>query len=252
HHRPHDSLFDPTVPAHRLSPAHMFQHGVERAGYIDAPRDPDLAFEFLRPVVRRIFHDGVSYNSRMYNGPGLNGLRETDSPNLGEAQRRWHIHVNPDDITRVYLRRSDTRKWCTLLWRDAPSDLPMTEDGVTYARRLAAARGTSTEPDAALAGMLEEWGLGMGRSTVERRIALRLAKERAELLGEFSTEDEPDARAFIAECRNALAANVVESPQQVKAHGIDDDVDAYFAENPAGDEEETDDEEYYADAFGNS
>ena len=82
----------------------------------------------------------------------------------------------------------------------------MTEFGVTYARRLAAARGTSTEPDAALAGMLEEWGLGMGRSTVERRIALRLAKERAELLGEFSTEDEPDARAFIAECRNALAA----------------------------------------------
>ena len=82
HHRPHDSLFDPTVSGHRLSPAHMFQHGVERAGYIDAPRDPDLAFEFLRPVARRIFHDGVSYNSRMYNGPGLNGLRETDSPNL--------------------------------------------------------------------------------------------------------------------------------------------------------------------------
>ena len=142
----------------------------------------------------------------MYNGPGLNGLRETDSPNLGKAQRRWHIHVNPDDITRVYLRRPDTRKWCTLLWRDAPTDLPMTEDGVKYARRLAAARGTSTEPDAALAGMLEEWGLGLGRSTVERRIALRLAKERAELLGEFATEDEPDARVFIAECRKARSA----------------------------------------------
>jgi hypothetical protein len=59
-------------------------------------------------------------------------------------------------------------------------------------------------------------------------------------------------RAFIAECRKALAAPVVESPQQVKTHAIDDDVDAYFAEEPAGDEEETDDEEYYADAFGNS
>ena len=78
----------------------------------------------------------------MYNGPGLNGLRETDSFTLGEAQRRWHIHVNPDDITRLYLHRPDTRKWCTLWWRDAPSDLPMTEDGVAYACRLAA-RGSA-------------------------------------------------------------------------------------------------------------
>jgi transposase InsO family protein len=252
HHGPHDSLFDPDVSGHQFSPAGMFQHGVERAGYIEAPRDPDLAFEFLRPVARRISHDGVSYNGRMYNGPGLNGLRETDSPNLGKAQRRWHIHVNPDDITRVYLRRSDTRKWCTLLWRDAPSDLPMTEDGVKYARRLAAARGTSTEPDAALAGMLEEWGIGLGRSTVERRIALRLAKKRAELLGEFATEDEPDARVFIAECRKALAAQAFEAPRQVDARAADDDLDIYNAEDDAGDEEEIEDEEYYADAFEES
>src|SRR6478672_2880954 len=54
HNRPHDSLFDPSVPGHHLSPAEMFQHGVERAGYIEAPRDPDLAFEFLRPVRRQI------------------------------------------------------------------------------------------------------------------------------------------------------------------------------------------------------
>jgi transposase InsO family protein len=252
HHRAHDSLFDPSVPGHRLSPAQMFQHGVERAGYIEAPRDPDLAFEFLRPVPRRIGHDGVSVNGRMYNGPGLNGLRETDSPNLGEAQRRWHIHVNPDDITRVYLRRPDTRKWCTLLWRDAPSDLPMTEDGVTYARRLAAVRGTSTEPDAALARMLEEWGFGMGRSTVERRIALRLAKQRAELLGEFATEDESDARVFIADCRKALAAQVVEVPQRRESQAFEDDVDAFVAEDAADDDEETDDDEYYADAFEDS
>jgi transposase InsO family protein len=252
HHTAHDSLFDPSVSGHLLSPAQMFQHGLERAGYIEAPRDPDLAFEFLRPVARRILHDGVSYKSRIYNGPGLNGLRETDSPNLGKAERRWHIHVNPDDITRVYLRRPDTRKWCTLLWRDAPSDLPMTEDGVKYARRLAAARGTSMEPDAALAGMLEEWGIGLGRSTVERRIALRLAKERAELLGEFATEDEPDARVFIAECRKALAAQAFEAPREVDARAADDDLDIYNAEDDDGDEEEIEDEEYYADAFEES
>ena len=50
---------------------------MERAGYIEAPRDPDLAFEFLQPVKRQIRHDGVEYKGRIYNGPGLNGLRGT-------------------------------------------------------------------------------------------------------------------------------------------------------------------------------
>jgi len=52
HHRAHESLYDPRVPGHKMSPAEMFGHGVERAGYIEAPTDPDLAFEFLRPVSR--------------------------------------------------------------------------------------------------------------------------------------------------------------------------------------------------------
>ncbi len=34
HHRPHDSLVDPHVSGLRMSPAAMFSHGVERAGYI--------------------------------------------------------------------------------------------------------------------------------------------------------------------------------------------------------------------------
>ncbi len=250
HHRPHESLFDPSVPGHRLSPAEMFQHGVERAGYIEAPRDPDLAFEFLRPVNRQIRHDGVRYNGRIYNGPGLDGLRGTESTCVGQARRRWYIHVNPDDINRVYLRHPETRKWCTLLWRDAPSDLPMAEDGVKYARRLAAARGTSTEADAALAAMLEQWNLGLGRSTAERRTALRLAKQRAELLGEFTTEDEPEARAFIAQCRNALAATVTEKPQQPEEVAFEDDVDGYLSDDMSDtDDADLDDDAYYADAF---
>ena len=44
HHRPHDSLVDPHVPGLRMSPAMMFEHGIARAGYIEAPRDPDLAY----------------------------------------------------------------------------------------------------------------------------------------------------------------------------------------------------------------
>lgn len=129
----------------------------------------------------------------------------------------------------------------------------MTEDGVKYARRLAAARGTSTEPDAALAAMLEQWGLGLGRSTPERRIALRLAKERAELLGEFTTEDEPQARAFIAACREALSAPAIEPPTPPEDIAIDDDADAYLSDDTSGpDDAELGDDAYYADAFEDS
>jgi hypothetical protein len=126
----------------------------------------------------------------------------------------------------------------------------MAEDGVKYARRLAAARGTSTEADAALAAMLEQWNLGLGRSTAERRIALRLAKQRAELLGEFTTEDEPEARAFIAQCRNALAATVTEKPQQPEEVAFEDDVDGYLSDDMSDtDDADLDDDAYYADAF---
>lgn len=36
-HRPHDRLVDPHVPGLRMSPAKMFEHGIARAGYIEAP-----------------------------------------------------------------------------------------------------------------------------------------------------------------------------------------------------------------------
>ena len=58
HHRSHDSLVDPHVPGLRMSPAMMFEHGIARAGYIEAPRDPDLAFEFLKAEFRKIQHYG--------------------------------------------------------------------------------------------------------------------------------------------------------------------------------------------------
>lgn len=252
HHRPHDSLFDPSVPTHRLSPAQMFQHGVERAGYIEAPRDPDLAFEFLRPVRRQIHHYGVDIDRRRYNGPGLNGFRETDSDYLGQTQRRWHLHVNPDDITRVFFRRPDTRTWHTLLWTKAPAaELAMSEDAAKYARRLAAARGTSTEPDAALAAMLEQWNLGLGMSPAERRVALRVARERASLLGDLATDDESQARAFIAELLAATAEKSPPAAGESDSTETQDDLDSY-SDDTAESDDDMDDDTYYADAFEES
>jgi hypothetical protein len=59
HRRPHDGLSDPHLHAMKMSPAMMFEHGVARAGYIEAPRDPDLAYEFLKTEWRTIQHYGV-------------------------------------------------------------------------------------------------------------------------------------------------------------------------------------------------
>jgi hypothetical protein len=246
HHTPHDSLFDPHIAKRLMSPAEMYAHGVARAGYIEAPRDPDLAFEFLRPVRRRIRHDGVQYKNLIYNGPALDGLRGHESPYSGSAQRRWFIHVNPDDLTRVYFRHPETRKWRTLLWKDAPAlDLPMSEDGLQFARRLAKAGGTSTEPGAALKAMLVQWNLDLGRTLAERRIALRLARERAALVSDLVTDDEQQARVFIEQLRAAESPSSPTSQSRASDDDVDDDLDVF--DDDADDD--IDDETYYAETF---
>ena len=139
HHRPHDSLVDPHVPGLRMSPAMMFEHGMARAGYIEAPRDPDLAYEFLKTEWRTIQHYGVEFGGRRYNGAGLNPYRNMTSPYTGKAKGRWPIHHDPDDVTRVYFRDPETRTWHTLMWEHAASmDMPLSEDALQFARKLAA------------------------------------------------------------------------------------------------------------------
>lgn len=248
HHRPHDNLCDPKVPGRTMSPAEMFQHGIERAGYIEAPADPDLAFEFLRPVRRKVLHYGVQYQGRRYNGPALNPYRDKDSPYQHDSKRLWYIHVNPDDVTRVYFRDPFERTWHTLWWEHAPAlDMPMSEDAVAYARRLASARGAPCDPLAAIKALLDRWNLGMGNSLTERRIALRLAREQAELFGELSTDDAASALASLEAHRAALSTDASSGTDKSAANATetDDDLDE-FAEFDHADETDAD---YYADAF---
>jgi transposase InsO family protein len=248
HHTPNESLADPKVPGRLMSPAEMFQHGVERAGYIEAPSDPDLAFEFLKPVKRQILHYGVQHQLRKYNGPALNQYHDKDSPYGQDPKRRWYVHVNPDDITRVFFRDPFARTWHTLLWEHAEAlRMPMSEDAVAYARHLAAASGAPTDPELACAALFERWNIRQGDSVVERRIALRLSRERAELLGDLSTADAPDALAFLQAHRDALSAP--DRPGALKAaNGTDGAVDDDLDEFDDSDAEEND-EDYYADAF---
>jgi hypothetical protein len=90
--------------------------------------------------------------------------------------------------------------------------------------------------------MLEQWSLGLGRTAAERRIALRLSRERATLTGELTTADESDAKAFVAAQRTASSATAIPGLRLATHADTDDELDAF-------DVDDVDDDEYYADAF---
>ena len=246
HHRPHDSLTDPHMPGLRMSPALMFEHGMARAGYIEAPRDPDLAYEFLKTEWRKIQHYGVDFAGRRYNGAALNPYRNVTSPYTGKAKGRWPIHYSPDDITRVYFRDPETRQWHTLMWEHAPSmDMPLSEDALQFARKLAASKYTYPDDRLAVADLLQRWNLGLGDTLAERRMALRLSRD-AVLLDEITTQDEVVTLPSVARVLATAAPPAAEE----QADKATEQPDPEMGDDDA--EEDVDDyagDDFYADAL---
>ncbi|BDH59768.1 integrase/transposase [Tsukamurella sp. PLM1] len=248
HHRPHSSLVDPRVPGLRMSPAAMFEHGVARAGYIEAPRDPDLAYEFLKPRWRKILHYGVELDGRRYNGEGLNGLRNMTSPYTGEASGKWPIYYDPDDITTVYIRRPDDNKWYPLAWEHTLAvAMPFSEDALAYARKLAASKYRYPDDRLAVDDLLERWKIGLGTSAIDRRIALRMARTAQEfdrMVGEPAVRSLPSVARILAQSAPTTVPIASDNSAELS--------EAIGTEQPAGgDDDEFDqvsDEDYYADA----
>ena len=58
-------------------------------------------------------------------------------------------------------------------------EMPLSEDALRFARRLAAAKYTYPDDRIAVADLLERWNLGLGATLAERRMALRLSREAA-------------------------------------------------------------------------
>lgn len=135
HRRPHRGLVEAGLPGLNLSPATMFEHGLARAGYIEAPRDPDLAYEFLAVERRTVQHYGVEIRGRKYNGPSLDPYRNERSPYPGGL---WPFQHHPDDISRIYFRDPHDHTWNTLMWEHAGAvDGPFSDDALNFGRRLA-------------------------------------------------------------------------------------------------------------------
>jgi transposase InsO family protein len=243
HHRPHDSLVDPHVPGLRMSPATMFEHGIARAGYIEAPRDADLAYEFLKTEWRKIQHYGVDFGGRRYNGASLNPYRNMTSPYTGKAKGRWPIHHDPDDVTRIYFRDPETRAWHTLMWEHAQSmDMPLSDDALQFARKLAASKYTYPDDRLAVADLLERWNLGLGSSVTERRIALRLSREAALL--DVAVDDDP-----VATLPSVARVLAMAAPTPIDSEPVEQETPAAGDDEAEDDLDAVDEDDFYADAF---
>ncbi len=248
HHRPHTGLVDPGLPGLRLSPAAMFEHGLARSGYIHAPRDPDLAFEFLKTEWRTIQHYGIEIGRRRYNGPALAPYRTASSPYRGPVRNGWPFQVDPDDITRVFFRDPAERRWHTLKWEHAAAaSMPLSEDALTFARTLAAAKYRYPDDRIAVADLLQRWNLGLGTTLAERRMALRISREQAAIT--VPDTDEPPVSA-LASVHAALGQPTVgvaepEQPERDQPAPRTDEV----GDDDAADCEEVDEDEFYADAL---
>ncbi|MFD7497793.1 helix-turn-helix domain-containing protein [Streptomyces sp. NPDC059832] len=241
HCRPHSGLLDPGLPGMRMSPAKMFEHGMARAGYIEAPRDPNLAFEFLQTKWRTIQHYGVEIDRRRYNGAALDPYRNIKSPYNSPAKDGWPFQVDPDDITRIYFRDPDSRHWHTLVWEHAPAaHMPLSEDALVFARKLAVSKYRYPDDRLAVADLLERWNLGLGTTLAERRMALRLSREQAAI---ELPETEAETVISLPSVRQALGAGSdpvePERPEPGEV-GDDDEVDL---EDLAGEDD------FYADAL---
>lgn len=250
HRRPHTSLIDPNIPGLHLTPSQMFEHGVARAGYIDVPNDPDLAYQFLDTKWRTIQHYGIEINKRRYDGSALNAYRNTKSPYHGENAGKWPFQADPDDITKVYFQDPATSHWHTLTWEHAPAmNMPMSEDALNFARKLAAKKYTYPDDKLAVLDLTRRWETGLAATSAERRIALRLTTTRTELPIETPPVLEtlpslrqaqkrmspPTTPAPEADTHDATLAATVEAP--LHDEGDDDAVDEPF------------DMDYYDDAM---
>lgn len=215
HRRPHDGIGETGLWALRMSPAQMFEHGVTRAGYLEAPRDPHLAYHFLAVEWRTIQHYGFEIDGRVYRGPGLQGYVAGEKSPFHQRGGRWPVHVDPDDIRQVYFfDLKNTKQWHSLAWNEAAScDGAMNEDGLHFARDVVRKKHHYFDDKLALAELLERRQLSQGHTMAERLAAIRLSRQQSTLSIDAKTA------VSVAELPTALRLLHGEEP------GIEDELD---------------------------
>jgi hypothetical protein len=247
HRTRHDGLCLPEWPHLALSPNEMYEAGVAKAGFLQIPASPGLVYDFLEVVPRTIQHYGVEVRGLRYDGEAIRDYANAESPYGGALNGKWPIRVNPDDVRWVYFQEPGDGSWHRLDWEHAPMiGTPFSSEAARYARRLAMIDSRLPDKEKALSQLLARWDEGMVTDRRERRMAARLAAERAAL-------PLPDPS------RPALA--VAGLPSLAAIRGREDDEDEAASAEPVppdpGDEDDPEEifdvpggDDFYADAFG--
>ena len=227
-------------------------HGIAQAGYLQVPARPDLAFDFLQVQWRTIQHYGVEIDSRRYSGRILKEYGDKTSPYGGPRKNQWPFQVDPDDVTRIYFRDLEGH-WHTLAWEHAPSlEMPLSEDALAFARKLAASKYRYPDDRIAIADLLERWKIGLATTPAERRMVLRLSREQKALdIPDDTSAIPPSVQKALEGTRPAADDDVVDdagAPDEVAEMGDDDaeDLETLEAEESAL----VGDDDFYADALG--
>ncbi len=250
HRRPHEGLCVPDLPGMAMSPNDMYAYGVQRVGFMQIPARADLAFDFLPVEWRHVHHYGVELGGLRYNSPALDAYRQVTSPYGGAHRGKWPFRVDSADVSRVWFQDPNDHRWHAVSWEHAGAvGAPFSKDALTFAKQLASQRDRFPDVRRTLRDLLERWGAGLAHGPTERRAALRMAQERAGLLGPRA-EGPDEEVAGLASVRELFPKTVVpdgrgaehaERARTAEACGDDDD----------GSELDDDGEDdFYADAMG--
>ncbi len=154
---PHSGLHLYGFPDLEVSPNEAYAMALGSAGFVDCPRDPNLYYELL-PIAdnggRVINSYGVEINHLVYNADVLYQFRKAKSPYPNEL---WPIRYDPRNLLHVYFHNPRDKKWYTLRWTHALSDLqPFTDITLREAKRLLVQRGADASKQASIAQALRE------------------------------------------------------------------------------------------------
>lgn len=137
----HDGLSLPNVPHLHISPNHMFEEGIARAGFLYVVPDKNLYYELLPTDWRTIQHYGVDLRGLRYDGDILNDFRDQKSP-YSSKNGKWPIRYDPRDRTFVAFYDHTLNQWHELHWTGmGPTHRPFNEMTVSYAKALVIQNG---------------------------------------------------------------------------------------------------------------
>ena len=160
------------------------------------------------------------------------------SPYGGQHAGKWPIRVNPDDVRCAYFQDPADDCWHRLEWEHAAGlGTPFSGEAARYARQLAARQDRWPDAGQALGELLARWDQGMVTGRRERRMAIRLAAERAALP---DPADMPGGPGRLLPGTQVPARAARQPPADVR-DGDDEDPEEIFDDPADGD--------FYADAF---